>query len=162
MNIGAVVGENRMDQVDFRVNGFEHGGIVGAGFDNGPHLKKDSNKEYTITLLEIFKKFKVPTVIDNLSLDVKGAEEIIMHEFPLQIYRFRILIIERPKENLRTHLERHGYVQILRLSRWGESLYIHSSFQEEMDMTNIQLFHGKRQHEERKKARHLLTTSKLR
>jgi hypothetical protein len=147
------VGKNRMDQVDFRFDGLEHGGIIGANFDNDrPHLKKSSNKVYTVTLLEIFKKFKVPTEIDYLSLDVEGAEEFIMNEFPLKDHRIKILTIERPKENLRSYLESHGYVEILRLSRWGETLWVHDSFKEEMDMTHLQEFHGKRQYEEQKKA----------
>jgi hypothetical protein len=148
--VGAVVGRNRMDQVDFKFNGLEHGGIVGDGFDNGPHLKHSSSKEYTVTLSEIFRKFQVPRVIDYLSLDVEGAEEFIMTEFPLTDYRIRIMTIERPKERLRTYLESQGYVQSLRLSRWGESLWIHNSFEADMDMTHLQEYHGKKQYEEQK------------
>ena len=158
--VGAVIGQTRMDQVDFKFDGLEHGGIVGAGFDNGPHLKHSSNKEYTVTLLEIFKKFDVPKVIDYLSLDVEGAEELIMNEFPLIDYRIRILTIERPKENLRTYLERHGYSEILRLSRWGETLWIHGSFEADMDMTHLQDFHGKKQYEEQKARQQLNSTTK--
>jgi hypothetical protein len=148
--VGAVVGRNRMDQVDFKFNGLEHGGIVGDGFDNGSHLKHSTNKEYTVTLPEIFRKFDVPKVIDYLSLDVEGAEEFIMTEFPLIDYRIRIMTIERPKEKLREYLESHGYVEILRLSRWGETLWIHSSFEAHMDITHLQDFHGKKQYQDQK------------
>jgi len=148
--VGAVVGRDRMDQVDFKFDGLEHGGIVGEGFDNGSHLKRSSMKEYTVTLSEIFRKFDVPRVIDYLSLDVEGAEELIMTEFPLIDYRIRIMTIERPKEKLRNYLESHGYAEILRLSRWGETLWIHESFEAHMDMTHLQEFHGKKQYEEQK------------
>ena len=156
--VGAVVGRNRMDQVDFIFNTV-NSGIVGNGFDNnGPRVKHHSRKEYTVTLSEIFKKFDVPRVIDYLSLDVEGAEGLIMDEFPLADYRIRIMTIERPKPKLRTYLESHGYIQVLRISRWGETLWIHSSFEEFMDMTHLQEFHGKRQYEELK-ARNKLSSS---
>jgi len=69
-------------------------------------------------------------------------------------------LYERPKENLRTYLERHGYREILRLSRWGETLWIHGSFEADMDMTHLQDFHGKKQYEEQKARQQLnsLTT----
>lgn len=148
--VGAVVGRNRMEQVDFKFDGLDHGGIVGDGFNNGPHLKHSSSKEYTTTLLEIFKKFDVPKIIDYLSLDVEGAEEFIMMEIPLKEYRIRILTIERPKEKLRNYLEWYGYKEVLRLSRWGETLWIHSDFEAYMDMTHLEDFHGKKQHAEQK------------
>ena len=111
--IGAVVGQNRMDQVDFRFQ-MDRGGIVGEGFDNGPSWKSSSKKEYTVTLSEIFRKFHVPRVIDYLSLDVEGAEEFIMSNFPLDDYRIRILTVERPSIKLRDSLTNHGYVEIIR------------------------------------------------
>jgi len=157
--VGAVVGRDRMDQVDFMFNGLEHGGIVGDGFDNGSHLKHSSSKEFTVTLSEIFRKFEVPRVIDYLSLDVEGAEEFVMTEFPLKEYRIRIMTIERPKEKLRNYLKSHGYVQILRLSRWGETLWIHGGFEAHMDMTHLQEFHGKKQYEEQKARNQHITSS---
>eukprot|EP00536_Pseudo-nitzschia_multiseries_P007314 jgi/Psemu1/195396/e_gw1.171.5.1 len=148
--VGAVVGRKRMEQVDFRFDGLEHGGIVGEGFDNGSRLKRYSTKEYTVSLFEIFQKFDVPKVIDYMSLDIEGAEEFIMEDFPFTEYLIRILTIERPTNTLRTYLESHGYKQILRLSFWGETLWIHGSFEAEMDMTHLQDFHGKKQRAEQK------------
>jgi len=148
--VGAVVGKNRMDQLRFAFDRLEYGGIVGDGFDNEKRHERRARKVYTVTLSEIFKKFNVPRVIDYLSLDVEGAEEFIMTEFPLSEYLIRIMTIERPKETLRIFLESHGYRNILRLSRWGESLWIHESFQETMDMTNLEDFSGAKQHQEQK------------
>ena len=143
--VGAVVGKNRMDEVRFLFKDVL-GGIVGPEFDNrrAAHLKA-SERKYTVTLSEIFQKFDVPRVIDYLSLDVEGAEEFIMSSFPLEDYRIRILTIERPQEGLRKILESHGYINILRLSHWGEQLWIHESFQESMDMTHLQDYSGDKQ-----------------
>lgn len=106
--------------------------------------------EYTVPLQEIFQRFETPRVIDYLSLDVEGAELFIMKSFPLHEYVIRVMTIERPKEELKTLLKQHGYNQVLRLSRWGETLWVHSSFANEMDFSHLEDFHGKKQWEEQK------------
>jgi hypothetical protein len=73
-----------------------------------------------------------------------------MTGFPFHEYRIQIMTIERPKEALRSLLEQNGYKQILRLSRWGETLWIHSDFEAGMDMSNLLDFHAKKQREEEK------------
>jgi hypothetical protein len=139
-----------MQHVYFQYSNQDHGGIAGQGFDNGPRHQKSSTLEYTVTLQQIFQRFHVPKVIDYLSLDVEGAEYFIMKSFPLQDYTIRIMTIERPIDSLRKLLEQKGYKQILRLSRWGETLWIHSAYQAEMDLTKLHDFHGKRQWEQQK------------
>jgi hypothetical protein len=149
--VAAVVGQTRMEQVHFKYSHNEHGGIAGPGFDNGPRHQKSSQKAYTVTLQEVFRRFHVPKVIDYLSLDVEGAEEFILGSFlPSREYTIRIMTIERPKETLKQILEKYGYTQILRLSRWGETLWIHSEYANEMDLSQLQEFHGKRQWDQRK------------
>jgi hypothetical protein len=141
--VAAVVGETRMEQVHFLYQAGDHGGISGEGFDNGPKFKGKSMKEYTIPLLEIFQQFQVPKVIDYLSLDVEGAEEFIMKGFPLDDYQVRLLTIERPKEALRDVLESHGYQQLQRISRWGETLWTHKDVYSELELSRLDEFHGK-------------------
>ena len=87
--VGAVVGQERMEQVYFKYSEQDHGGIAGDGFDNGPRHQKSSTMEYTVPLQEIFQKLQVPNVIDYLSLDVEGAEYFIMKAFPVSHNGFR-------------------------------------------------------------------------
>ena len=82
---------------------------------------------------------------------MEGAEEFIMGGFNFNEYVFKVLTIERPKDRLRQMLESHNYKQIQRLSRWGETLWIHTSFEDELDMSRLEEFSGKRQWEEQKK-----------
>lgn len=151
--MAAIVGAKTMEQVPFLYNGLEHGGIVGEGFDNRPKHEKSSVQGYTVTLEEIFQRFHVPSMIDYMSLDVEGAEGFIMSQFPLQSYTIRILTIERPKTELRDLLEVNGYKQILRLSRFGETLWIHHSVEEELDTTHLMDFHARKQYEDDKARR---------
>jgi FkbM family methyltransferase len=142
--IGAVVGYGEEKQVYFRYDANEHGGII--GYDNPQKYKSTSTIVSTISLPEILTKFQVPSIIDYLSLDVEGAEELIMNQFPFSNYKIKILTIERPNQTLRTLLENNGYKDVLRLSRWGETLWIHTSYQSEMDLTNLQEYSGKNQY----------------
>jgi hypothetical protein len=176
--VAAVVGAQRMDQVDFLYEAGDHGGIVGSDYDNGPRWKRKSHVEYTVTLLEILERYYPDTstttdttttdtttsdtttsnnnnkvkVIDYLSLDVEGAEEFIMRNFPLQNYKIRAMTVERPKEGLRKILEAHGYQQLMRLSRWGETLWAHQDYVKDFDMDVLQEFDAKLQRDKEKAA----------
>ena len=71
--IGAVIGEKRMEEIQFRFpnRAGPGGGITGDRFDNKGVSKFDEDfPRYTVTLLEVFQMFNVPKVIDYLSLDV--------------------------------------------------------------------------------------------
>ena len=135
-----------MEKVYFYNSG-DRSGIAGKGFDNSERFKLKSKQEYTVTLIEIFRKFNAPKIIDYLSLDVEGAEHFIMQSFPLEEYKARIMTVERPKEELRALLDSHGYINLQRLSRWGETLWAHKDFLHELDTSDLDQFSGKRQYE---------------
>jgi hypothetical protein len=147
--VGAVVGAQRMEKIDFLFSAGDHGGIVGDKFDNR-NKKRKTHVEYTVTLLEILERHNTPKVIDYLSLDVEGAEEFIMQNFPLANYKIRAMTIERPKDGLRKILEQHGYQQVMRLSRWGETLWAHQEFLKDFDTDPMQEFDAKVQREKAK------------
>jgi hypothetical protein len=84
--------------------------------------------------------------IDYLSLDVEGAEAFILEGFPLDEYTIHLLTVERPKEPLRTILEAHGFEQLQRLSRWGETLWTHKDFRSQLDLSRLEHFSGKSQY----------------
>ncbi|KAL3924965.1 MAG: hypothetical protein SGILL_000721 [Bacillariaceae sp.] len=148
--VGAVVGERRMEQVHFKYADNEHGGIAGNGFDNGPKHQKWSQRAYTVTLEEVLEMTNPPPVMDYLSLDVEGAEYFVLKDFPFDKYVFRCMTIERPKDALKLLLEQHGYKNILRLSKFGETLWIHSKYEAEMDLVDLEQYHAKQQWKEGK------------
>ena len=90
----------------------------------------DENPEYskrrTASLKTIFKKFNVPNKIDYLSLDVEGAEELIMNDFPFDQYQFDVLTIERVSVDLENLLKRNGYVLVHYFRRF-DSMWVHRS-----------------------------------
>jgi hypothetical protein len=142
--VAAVVGAQRMDKIDFLFTAGDHGGIVGTGFDNGGALKKGKSKvEYTVTLLEILERYDAPKVIDYLSLDVEGAEEFIMQNFPLSTYKIRVITIERPRDGLRKILAEHKYQQVMLLSGWGETLWVHQDYIKDFDAKEMHEFDAK-------------------
>jgi hypothetical protein len=127
--VGALVGGSK-EQVDVQFRGV-FGGIVGkldnklANRKNEPQAPKE--KRYTAPLKDVFTKFQVPKVIDYLSLDVEGAEFLIMKNFPFGEYQFKILTVERPGKDLKELLESQGYRFLKDLAWWGETLWAHES-----------------------------------
>ena len=138
--VAAIVGDKRMDEVHFRSDAGDHSGIAGEGFDNGVKFKSRSQKKYTVTLHEILIRFNAPKHIDYLSLDVEGAEELIMLHFPFSDYHISILTVERPKERLRNLLETNGFQFLKRLTRWGETLWAHESVMDQLNLKVLDQF----------------------
>jgi hypothetical protein len=127
--VGALVGATR-EQVQVKFRGV-YGGIVGK-MDNKlanrkQEPKAETERRYTAPLLEVFSQFKVPPSIDYLSLDVEGAEYLIMKDFPFDKYRIKIMTVERPNDELRGLLEEKGFVFLKDLAWWGETLWAHKS-----------------------------------
>jgi hypothetical protein len=125
--VGALVGRS-VEKVKAKFRGVL-GGIV--GFDN-PESRPgevDPTEEwrYTAPLIEVLSRFHVPTTIDYLSLDVEGAEMLIMKDFPFDQYTMKVMTIERPGEDLRELLRSKEYVFLKEISRFGETLWAHKS-----------------------------------
>lgn len=127
--IGAAVGgkpENDGLEVNFALKGV-FGGVVGNGTDNN-----DANsanvaqvKRNLVSIFTIFNQTHVPKVIDYMSLDVEGAESLVMENFPWSDYTFKFLTIERPKADLKEKLKLNGYKMVLVLTKYIETLWIH-------------------------------------
>eukprot|EP00980_Cylindrotheca_fusiformis_P008216 scaffold1736_cov127-Cylindrotheca_fusiformis.AAC.30 len=88
-------------------------------------------------MAEIFQKFRVPKVIDYLSLDVEGAEDLVMASFPFADYRFNILTVERSSKDLAQLLVSHGYALQKILRARTETLWIHSTILDDLDLTAL-------------------------
>lgn len=138
----AVVGSNTMEEVQFTFPKAKapKGGIVGSHFDNKSEKMTDTiQRRYTVTLKDIFQRFQAPKIIDYLSLDVEGAEDLIMSAFPFGDYRFNILTIERPSESLAQTLVSNGYILLKTLKAGKETLWIHSAIRDDLDMTALSI-----------------------
>lgn len=123
--VGAAVGgaeDGR--EINFTLNGGVNGGIVGDGMDNKNGTPAE--KRNLVSIVTVFKETNVPSVVDYFSLDVEGAESIVMEHFPWDLYRFRFMTVERPRRELRGNLTSHGYKMVRMLSRWGETLWINA------------------------------------
>ena len=139
--VAAVVGARRMEEVFFRFEAGDHGGIANEGFNNGKRWQRQSERRFTVSLLEILRDLaEAPHEIDYLSLDVEGAESFIMENFPLDQYRIKIITAERLRGSIRRYLKAQGYEFVTRITRWGESLWIHSSYRDELDLSVIEQF----------------------
>ena len=69
----------------------------------------------TTTVTELLKQAKAPRVLDYVSIDVEGAEVLVLQGFDFGHYCIRAMNIEHNnheplRSNLRTMLEQHGLV----------------------------------------------------
>mmetsp|Transcript_133094 Transcript_133094/g.332239 ORF Transcript_133094/g.332239 Transcript_133094/m.332239 type:complete len:442 (+) Transcript_133094:66-1391(+) len=124
----AAIGAPKNNKITFALRA-QNGGIVGDGFDNkNASVKAEERVDlYLVEFGEILEKIQAPAIIDYMSLDVEGAETIVMSTFPWSKHTVRILNVERPKDRLLDLLESHGY-QFLRPNKNGDQFWIHKSF----------------------------------
>ena len=71
---------------------------------------------------------------------VAGAETFILRNFPLNEYRIKIITAERLRGEIREYLKSHGYEFVERLTRWGESLWVHESAKDQVDWSVLERF----------------------
>jgi hypothetical protein len=139
--VAAIVGNRTMEEVFFQFprNKAPKGGILGDAFDNKNDLWNEGHPRFTISLLEVFEKFQVPTVIDYISLDVEGAEDLVMSSFPFAKYRFNIMTVERPSDMLSTILTANGYVLLKAIKQNTETLWVHNSIFGNLDKSALEI-----------------------
>jgi hypothetical protein len=133
--VAAIIGHKTMEEISFRYprSKAPQGGIIGNQFDNKSDKWNEGHPRYTVSLIDVFTKFQVPAVIDYISLDVEGAEDLVMTSFPFHRYRFNIMTVERPTEVLNNILTAHGYILLKTIKKNVETLWVHHSIMETID-----------------------------
>ncbi len=121
--------------IQARLDNGVFGGIVGEAMDNTDEKSAGGTivSRYTVSLLSVFQKFNVPDSIDYLSLDVEGAESLVMMDFPFEKYQFKFMTVERPKPELQTLLAANGYLFVGKIIHWGETIWMHNSTALDLD-----------------------------
>ena len=131
-----VVDKANDTEIDFRIDRMGTGGIVAEDTDNsykvrGHELIRKTTKIIklkTKTLEFVLDHFKAPKIIDYLSLDVEGAEERVLSNFPFNKYIFLAMTIERPTPELEKILFNNGYVFVMKSKKMKyDSFYVHES-----------------------------------
>ena len=139
-NVTDVVVDKANDiEIKFRIDNGELGGIVDIDTDNNEKYRGKQLKKATIlklktkTLEYVLDKFNAPKVIDYLSLDVEGAEERVLTNFPFNKYTFLAMTIERPTPELEKILFNNGYVFVMKSKNkitnkdTFDTFYVHES-----------------------------------
>ena len=125
--------DSKEDEVTFSSKGL-FGGIIDEFTDNKSSSSIDKTTDLirlkTRPLVSILEEVNAPRIIDYLSIDVEGAEDRILSEFPFDKYYFNCLTVERPKARLREVLHQNEYLLIKEIPEL-ETFYIHKSFLED-------------------------------
>jgi FkbM family methyltransferase len=80
----------------------------------------------SVPLESILRDAKAPNIIDYLSVDIEGAEDLALLEFPFHLYQFTAITIERPSHELREVLKRNKYLLVAEIPGL-DCFYIHES-----------------------------------
>lgn len=142
--VGAAVGSPTDKVVTFTFKG-SLSGIVDGNTDNHVESKQGSKDLHIVALGDLLKKFNAPEVIDYFSLDVEGAESLVMDSFPWEKYTFKVLTVERPKDDLRAKLKNNGYEFLRRNSGFDDELWIHTASFPDANSIRKQWKNGARQ-----------------
>lgn len=121
--VQAVAGSHDGSKVEFAKRG-KFGGIIGTSTDNHDAAGAATFTAHTVSLQSILKELKAPSVIDYFSLDVEGAESIVMENFPWESYKFNVLTVERPKSDLNEMLKKHGYKYLRTNSKFNDQTWV--------------------------------------
>ena len=137
--VAAIIGHQTMEEISFRYprSKAPQGGIIGNEFDNKSDKWNEGHPRYTVSLIDVFTKFQVPTIIDYISLDVEGAEDLVMSSFPFHQYRFNIMTVERPTEVLTNLLTANGYILLKTVKKNVDTLWVHHTIMETIDKTAL-------------------------
>ena len=125
--VGAFVGGTPSEDgkevgVTFSQSTGRKGGIVAEGMDNAGAAVEE--KRNLVSILTIFRDTNVQKVIDYFSLDVEGAEALVMKDFPWDEYSFKVMTIERPQDELKAALQSHGYEMVRTISSYDETVWV--------------------------------------
>lgn len=104
------------------------GGIIAEDADNSWKkrallLKRHRHKIVKMTcktLEEVLIDVGAPKKIEFLSIDIEGAEYLVLKNFPFEVYSFEAIVVERPTKKLHALLSRAGYIL--------ERVYRHDGF----------------------------------
>ena len=94
-----------------KIWGFD-GDAFGHIVRDNTEIKGEERPSWTVPSLpfsDVLSTLYTPTTIDYLSLDVEGAEELVMNTFPWHTHNVTIMSVERPTRTLRKLLHSHGY-----------------------------------------------------
>ena len=94
--------------------------------------KKSLNYEVTtVSLNDLLKFYKAPSVIDYLSIDTEGSELEIIEDFDFVATRFRFISIEHnyreDRKEIREILSKHGYSNIMSEFSDFDDWYLHEN-----------------------------------
>ena len=129
----AIADSERVMQFNFKDGSM--GGLIGGNMD---HKKGGNTTEVSTVRFEtVLERTEAPHRLDYLSLDVEGAESLVMQSFPWKRFSFNVLTVERPKAELIKMLRRHGYGFVCQRSFWcrpcpscchnGDEVWVHRS-----------------------------------
>lgn len=136
--LGAAVGRELNEEIPFKYRnaGKEaaYAGLIKKGMKQS-HRTPNEGTVFTTTLNDIFKFFKLPRVVDYLSIDVEGAEDFVLLDFDWDSYHFNAITIEQPTELMKLKLAQENYWYVTQLGQ--DQLYVWAEFMSQNEARDL-------------------------
>lgn len=117
----------------FACNGL-YGGLDATGERRVTEARSgftDTIEVPTITLGDLLERHQAPKVIDYFSLDVEGAEMMVLSHLPLDRYRFRCFTIEHnfspERQPILKLMQRHGFRRVFKELSGHDDWYVNTA-----------------------------------
>ena len=130
--VSAVLGRERAEEIRFTMgapvnwgDGGTMGGIVSGDTDNKHEPKNIVTLSLaTVPMGDILRLTGAPKHIDYWSLDLEGAENMVLSTFPWEEYRVRLLTVERPSRSTAALLKSKGFVCLGSHGSFGDHMFM--------------------------------------
>ena len=107
----------------------------GHGRAARPNLGRSAASGVPVTnLTSVLRAVEAPRVIDYLSLDCEGCEELAMSGLDLDHYVVRVLTVERPSPSLVAKLRARGFTYAFNHGGFGDQLWLHQTAPDGLDV----------------------------
>ena len=107
----------------------------GHGRAARPNLGRSAASGVPVTnLTSVLRAVEAPRVIDYLSLDCEGCEELAMSGLDLDHYVVRVLTVERPSPSLVAKLRARGFTYAFNHGSFGDQLWLHQTVPDGLDV----------------------------
>ena len=105
----------------------DNGGVGAIVADTAAARRRGIRVADSVPFNVLLRRHGAPAQIDYLSLDVEGAEYLVMKTFPWESHNVSVMTIERPNVQLRGVLRAHSYRHICNHGNIGDQLWVHTA-----------------------------------
>lgn len=133
-----VVGNGKLAQF-VQENNDEVSGLAMPGTEHADAAAAAGRMVHTVRLEQALRERGAPQCITFLTVDVEGADEVVVSEELLNDFHFEFVLIERPHLHTSARLFEHGY--LFSQHFFFDTLFVHTSHRQAANVANNKTYY---------------------